>query len=527
MAAAATCFVIAVLSCSISAAHAIRRTHGGSYISAIGDPGMRRDGLRVAWEAWNFCNEVGEEAPGMGSPRGADCFDLETSVDEHGEPVYEVAHKVSDADNRLAAGDPFPGTAAANATDVDLYAAAKEVYLGDLCQVADDDPSSSPWQFWMAMLKNGNLDTTAALCPENGRPARPFPQTSRFPCPGGAGCMNQPLVFHSRTALDGTGRWLRGGVFGTYELDAAAAAELGSRDDVSYYEVTWEKEVGGGSGGGWAFHHKLRTSKKYPWLMLYLRSDATRGFSGGYHYDTRGMTKIVPESPEFKVRLTLEVQKGGGGNSQFYLLDMGSCWKNDGRPCDGDVATDVTRYSEMIINPDTPSWCTPSRVEECPPWHTFRNGTRVHRSERARFPYAAYHVYCSPGNARHAERPTTYCDAYSNPQPQEILQLVPHPVWGEFGYPTEKGQGWIGDAREWELDAGAMSQALYFYQDPGTTPARRRWTSLDVGTEIYVSDHAEAEWTLSGFDILVPADTKRRRRHGRKESATIGERSLF
>lgn len=37
---------------------------------------MKRDGLRVALEAWNFCNEVGEEAPGMGSPRLADCFDI-------------------------------------------------------------------------------------------------------------------------------------------------------------------------------------------------------------------------------------------------------------------------------------------------------------------------------------------------------------------------------------------------------------------------------------------------------------------
>lgn len=46
------------------------------YMSAVGDPGMKRDGLRVAFEAWNFCNEVGQEAPHMGSPRAADCFDL-------------------------------------------------------------------------------------------------------------------------------------------------------------------------------------------------------------------------------------------------------------------------------------------------------------------------------------------------------------------------------------------------------------------------------------------------------------------
>lgn len=47
----------------------------GDEESAVGDPGMKRDGLRVAFEAWNFCNEVGIEAPHMGSPRAADCFD--------------------------------------------------------------------------------------------------------------------------------------------------------------------------------------------------------------------------------------------------------------------------------------------------------------------------------------------------------------------------------------------------------------------------------------------------------------------
>lgn len=50
--------------------------HGNGYISAVGDSGMRRDGLRVAIEAWNQCNEVGEEVTKMGSPRVADCFDV-------------------------------------------------------------------------------------------------------------------------------------------------------------------------------------------------------------------------------------------------------------------------------------------------------------------------------------------------------------------------------------------------------------------------------------------------------------------
>ena len=50
------------------------------YISAVGDPGMRRDNLRVAIESWNQCNEVGEEVSDMGSPRMADCFDIDNAT---------------------------------------------------------------------------------------------------------------------------------------------------------------------------------------------------------------------------------------------------------------------------------------------------------------------------------------------------------------------------------------------------------------------------------------------------------------
>jgi hypothetical protein len=65
----------------------------------------------------------------------------------------------------------------------------------------------------------------------------------------------------------------------------------------------------------------------------------------------------VPVTPNFIVVITLNVIQGGGAKSQFYLIDIGGCWKNNGLPCDGDVTTDVTRYSEMIINPQTASWC--------------------------------------------------------------------------------------------------------------------------------------------------------------------------
>ncbi|XP_073029748.1 uncharacterized protein [Primulina eburnea] len=457
----------------------------GSCTSAVGDPGMLRDELRVAFEGWNFCNEVGREALGIGSPRAADCFDLSNNI---------VIHKVREADNRLGVGNPFPGLSPKALNDPDLYAVEKEVYLGSLCEVPD---KPKPWQFWMIMLKNGNYDTTSGLCPENGKKASPF-KPGRFPCFGN-GCMNQPTLYHQPTTLDKSSGTLRGGFNGTYDQ---LNPSISDGSPVSYFEVFWEKSMGNGS---WIFSHKLRTSKKYPWLMLYLRADATKGYSGGYHYDTRGMLKTLPESPNFRVKFSLDIKQGGGPKSQFYLVDLGSCWKNNGAPCDGDVLTDVTRYTEMIINPETPAWCSPSNLGNCPPYHITPNDTKIFRNDTANFPYGAYHYYCVPGNARHLEKPYSNCDPYSNPQAQELVQLLPHPIWAEYGYPTEQGDGWVGSRMtDWDLDAGGLSGRLYFYQDPGTTPARRIWTSIDVGTEIFVSNHEEvAEWTLSEFDVIL------------------------
>ncbi|KAI4333452.1 hypothetical protein L6164_018263 [Bauhinia variegata] len=487
------------LFCAFIAAHLLAGVCAGAwnndysnYTSAIGDPGMRRDGLRVAIESWNQCNEVGQEAPNMGSPRMVDCFDL---VKHPFKDKVKLIHKVNEWYNKVSARSD--STYAMN-----LYAVWKELVLGKKCEVLD---FPRPWQFWMIMLKSGNMDTMAAACPENGFPAKPFPQTSRFPC-FGKGCMNMPSMYHNYTSVRrerkrGGRKIMRGSFYGSWDLDVPVAQALES-NDTSYYSVTWTKEVG---KGGWVFHHLLKTSAKYPWLMLYLRSDATRGLSAGYHYETRGMSKVVPRSPHFKVKFTLDIKQGGGPKSQFYLIDIGSCWKNDGKPCDGDVTSDVTRYSEMIINPETESWCKPDRLSQCPPWHTFANGTRVHRNDTARFPYDAYHVYCSPGNAKHLEEPSNTCDPYSNPQPQEIVQILPHKVWGEYGYPTQKGEGWVGNPRTWELDVGKLSQSLYFYQDPGTEPVVRRWPSVNVGTEIYISESGQtAEWTVSNFDIIIP-----------------------
>lgn len=471
----------------------ISSSSGSHSQSALGDPGMRRDELRVAFEAWNFCNEVGHEAPNMGSPRAADCFDISSSSNSN----YSLLHKVKEDDNKLGVGKPFPGISSAALKNPDLYAAEKEVFLGSKCKVIDEQ-DQKPWNFWMVMLKNGNFDTKSGLCPQNGKRVGPFPpQGGRFPCFGN-GCMNQPLLYHNPTQITENGT-LRGSFSGSYELGSNVSLGI---DGISYYEVVWEKPIG--EEESWVFKHKLKTSKKYPWLMLYLRADATSGFSGGYHYDTRGMLKILPESPNFKVKLHMDVKQGGGSKSQFYLLDIGSCWKNDGSPCDGNVQTDVTRYSEMIINPETPAWCSPTNLRACPPYHITPNDTKIHRNDTSNFPYGAYHYYCGPGNALHMEQPADSCDPYSNPQPQEIVQLLPHPIWAEYGYPTKPGQGWVGDPRTWELDVGGLSSRLYFYQDPGTEPARRVWRSIDTGTEIFVSNNEEvAEWSVSEFDVIL------------------------
>lgn len=192
-----------------------------------------------------------------------------------------MKHKVTEADIRLGVGKSFPGLPPKAINNEDLYAAEKEKYLGSLCEVKD---TPNPWQFWMIMLKNGNYDTKSGLCPMNGKKVPPF-RPGRFPC-FGVGCMNQPSLNHQPTQLiDGT--TLRGSFNGTYDLNAKIGGGL---NGISYYEVVWEKKVGAGS---WVFRHKLKTSKKYPWLMLYLRADAVKGFSGGYHYDTRGMLKVV------------------------------------------------------------------------------------------------------------------------------------------------------------------------------------------------------------------------------------------
>ena len=197
----------------------------------------------------------------------------------------EVHHKMNESDN-LGASDNFPITDFKYYTDVDLYAIENELYPGSRCEIEN---TIDPWHFWMTMLKNGNFHKNITLFPENGKKVDRIVTKRSFPC-FCEECMNQPLIYHNRFVVVSFGDKmvsLIGGFYGTDDLDANLSKGV---EKNSYFSVLWQENV---STGSWIISHKLTTSSKYPWLMLYLRADATKGFNGGYHYNGRGIMRKV------------------------------------------------------------------------------------------------------------------------------------------------------------------------------------------------------------------------------------------
>ena len=88
----------------------------------------------------------------------------------------------------------------------------------------------------------------------------------------------------------------------------------------------------------------LKTGGQYPYLMLYNRADSTRLGNGGYPWEGRGVLLEPAISPGFVMQIMINVTECDAPGAQFYMPEFGGCWKNDGRPCDGDLATDSTRY---------------------------------------------------------------------------------------------------------------------------------------------------------------------------------------
>ena len=104
--------------------------------------------------------------------------------------LCRVKQLVSSFVNDLKVGMPFPSDfkwpspLPFNLSDPDVYAVAKEIYLGELCAVYDSQQDgeahgasrsrSRSWNFWMIMLKNGNFDPDFGQCLATSTRGGPF-----------------------------------------------------------------------------------------------------------------------------------------------------------------------------------------------------------------------------------------------------------------------------------------------------------------------------------------------------------------
>ena len=523
------------------------RTADSSWTSLLDDPGMQSPTPKTQWTGWNFCNlaRAPKSFPAVPSPRFADC---PAAPDKQGRYI----NAVTDSDNALGVGQPIPGFGGFNATDVEAYARQKEIYFRRLCS-ANSSTHSGMSAGWSVMFKSGVIDTDEQICPcaFEGRPCGPFHAG------GNGAAMNQPLmVRHSfgahpwdgRSSMNGASA-VAGYFAGTYDVDsnwtaaARAAVEQALRSytdswlayrlnsatatadrpkpptllkDSSYLFTVWYRRA-----GLTIYYSGLRTSARYYWLMNYLRSNDMAGGYGGYPWDGAGLMRgPVPSTARMMLRLSVidtDSASGSGGSGNFYMPEISGCWKLDGRPCDGDLLTDVTRYICFAIRPTSHSACTAQSQTHCPPWHTMAaTGERIYRNDTERFPYSCYLMHCySPNDP--AAPPGEICDPYSNPNPQEILQVLPCAEWGRYGFPTAPGQGWVGEARNWTLNVGALGSQVFISgkdppaQDsaassaaaPGTT---RRWISFEVGPEQLDAGGSMVRWEIQGWDVQAPTE---------------------
>jgi hypothetical protein len=177
---------------------------------------MRSDKFRVALEAWNFCNGAigGPLSEKLPSPRYADCVD----------DLRTGANLVSEEINSLRPPQRIPGFPPIQ--DENVYAIAKEQYIGELCQAQFTNQTTS-WYFWKSMLKNGNFNLLYGYCPAVGH-------KGNFRCYNfTAGCMNNPIVHHEPSKPDGNGG-LKGRFYGTYDI-------IPHPGEPSYFEVKWTR----------------------------------------------------------------------------------------------------------------------------------------------------------------------------------------------------------------------------------------------------------------------------------------------
>ena len=475
--------------------------------SALGDPGLRAERPSVLVVGWSFCNEAAQPQgySNTPSPRWADC-----------------AGAVLPADNLLGPGDPFPLPGFNATADVNAYAVEKELFLGARCAQPLPGAPGETWAFHTIMLKTGNMDPAAGICPSTNSNA-----SAR-----GVGFNNlpmvQPLVALTPAVVSPVpygGRGYVGSVGATYDVapNASEAQRGAVRAALAAYTAGWVakrfKEVDGGgavpdptpppllantsyeaaiwwrnvSSGGTVFHHIQKSSTSAPWLMNYFKLTDVNGVSGGYDWNGRG--NMLGPIPSYKSRLTVAFTQLTSSN--LYLPCHGGCWRLDGSPCGGGAgggsnSVDVTRYICFKVNGGAS--CSGN---SCPLFHIrSSDNAKVFRNDSA-FPRECYAMHCGPGGGG-----VSGCDPYSNPGPQELMMLNPCSEWGVHGYPTKNGEG--SGAGPMVFDVGALGARVALVgsepQDVGAAVrAARGWAPLPPPSQLPPYPGWTRSWV--GFDF--------------------------
>jgi hypothetical protein len=502
---------------------------------------MRARESSTALSGWNVCDGVQQQPEFPVIPataRLADCW-------------VDGGNRVTQADNELAFGTPIPGQPATR--DVELYFRQKELHLAGLCAHPESGSSKSGFNYSGIAIEFKNGAGGQALqdsCPCSGLPSScaVWRKILNF------GQMNQPLVAHKWSDASGAGFFAA-----TWDVQPGwtAAQRRSVLQALTSYTSAWvayrEAELTHGTpsrpvappllanksfafaawshrNGSRVYYSALQTSNAYHSLMNYLRvndiSNVDTGY-GGYPWDGFGiMNGPAPNSARMKV--TLRVIESGHGHNQFYLPEIAGCWKLDGSPCNGALATDwpksdITRYLCFIIAPSVTPHCSADDQKFCPPWHIMSaDGARVYRNDTERFPYSCYYEHCWAPNDPAVPRDGTEvtCDPFSNPNPQEIIAMLPCSEWGVHGFPTQAGEGWTGDARLWNLDVGGLGSRVFLQGKepaPGATATtstvggiarmfpgtNRSWISFEIGPES-PADHNIVRWEVQDVDVEIP-----------------------
>jgi hypothetical protein len=86
------------------------------------------------------------------------------------------------------------------------------------------------------------------------------------------------------------------------------------------------------------------------------------------------------------------------------------------------------RYICFIMAPAVTPRCSASNQGSCPPYHIeSKSRAKIYSNDTARFPYQCYYMHCFAPNDNSPDAFGHWCDPYSNPAPQELLQLLPCP----------------------------------------------------------------------------------------------------